>query len=262
MPHPFLSLPFVSAIGLVVGSYLNVVIYRLPRGRSTVGGRSGCPFCGSLIRAWDNLPVLSYLWLRGRCRDCRSPISRRYPVVEATTGLAFALAFQVFGPGWGWASAALFASILIVLAFIDLEHLILPDRLTLGGAVLGLALFPWLPWKGSLVDHLVGLALGPGLLLGLYGLWYLIRRVEGLGLGDVKMMAMVGAFLGWRGSLMTLFLGTLSALAVALGFMATGRMGLKNKIPFGPFLALGAFVALLAVGTGWLDVYLPPLPWG
>ncbi len=262
MAHPFLNLPSVVAIGLVVGSYLNVVIYRLPRGKSTVGGRSGCPFCGSLIRGWDNLPVLSYLWLRGRCRDCRSPISRRYPLVEVLTASAYALCYSFFGPPWHWILAAIFCSILLVLAFIDLEHLILPDRLTLGGALLGLLLFPWLPWRGSFGDHLVGLGLGPGLLLGLYGLWYALRRAEGLGLGDVKMMATVGAFLGWQGSLLTLFLGTLLALVVALAYMATGRMGLKNKIPFGPFLALGALIALFSLGSTWLDRYLPPLHWG
>ncbi|MCB1037383.1 MAG: prepilin peptidase [Acidobacteria bacterium] len=262
MTTPTLDLLFVSVFGLVVGSYLNVVVYRLPRGRSTVAGRSGCPFCGSLIRWWNNLPLLSFLWLKGRCRDCRSPIFWRYPLLELLTALGFALSYRSFGPGWAWVLAALFLCILLLLAFIDLEHLILPDRLTLAGAALGFVLFRWLPWRGSLVDHLVGAALGPALLLGLYGLWFLIRRAEGLGLGDVKMMILVGAFLGWRGSLMTLFLGTLTAMAVALWLMATGRMGLKNKIPFGPFLSLGAAVALFATGSGWLDRFLPPLPWG
>lgn len=214
-----------------------------------------------MIRWWDNLPVISFLFLRGRCRDCWSPISWRYPALELLTGGAFALSFRLFGPSWPWILAALFFSLLLLLAFIDLEHLILPDRLTLGGTALGLALWMWLPWKGSLPDHLVGLALGPALLLGLYGLWFLLRRSEGLGLGDVKMMALVGIFLGWRGSLATLFLGTLAALAYALFLMISGRMGLKNKIPFGPFLSLGASLALVAASTGALDRYLPPLPW-
>lgn len=244
----------VAAFGLIVGSYLNVVIHRLPRGRSTVVSRSGCPFCGSLIHWWDNVPLLSFVWLRGACRACRSPISWRYPLVELATALLFTATWLAFGPGWPWILAALFGCLLLVLAAIDLEHLILPDRLTLGGTVLGLAAQRWLPWRGSFLDHLGGALVGAGILLAVYGAWYLLRRAEGLGLGDVKMMAMVGAFLGWRGALLTFMIGTFAAAGVAVTSMLFGRLGLENKLPFGPFLAFGAAVTMATMASDSLAV--------
>ncbi len=257
MVYSEIALPFIAAFGLVVGSYLNVVIHRLPRGISTVWPPSGCPACGSLIPWWGNFPVLSFLWLRGRCLECRSSISWRYPFIESLVALLFALSFLRYGPSWSWLWAAAFACLLVVLAMIDLEHLLLPDRLTLPGIAVGCLAYPWLPWSGVWFDGLLGAAAGAGTLLLVYGLWYLIRHVEGLGLGDVKMMAMVGAFLGVRGALMTLLLGTLLAATFAVASMAVGRLGLKNRLPFGPFLALGAVLVLLGVDADWFEAFYP-----
>ena len=254
---------YVAALGLVVGSYLNVVIHRLPRGTSTVLPRSACPFCGSLISPWDNLPLVSFVVLRGRCRRCRSRISWRYPLVEATAGFLFLACFTLFGPppnrffsSGSWVLAAGFACLLIALTAIDVEHLLLPDRLTLPGTLAGILLQPLLPWGGGFLDGLIGAVVGGGLLLAVYGTWYLLRRTEGLGLGDVKMLAMIGAFLGWQGAIEALMAGTLLASAVALGTMLLGRLGMQHKMAFGPFLAVGAVGVMLAVGAGF-----DPWPW-
>lgn len=260
---------YVAALGLVTGSYLNVVIHRLPRGTSTVLPRSACPFCGSLIAARDNLPLISFLWLRGRCRRCRSRISWRYPLVEAATALLFLLSYRLYGPAPGrffgdgsWILAAAFGCLLLALTMIDLEHLLLPDRLTLSGLVAGVLLRPWLPWEGGPVDGMIGAAAGAGVLLAVYGGWYLIRRSEGMGLGDVKMLAMIGAFLGWRGVLDTLVVATLVAALVAIAAMLVGRLSLQHKIAFGPYLALGALLAMLGAASGGvLARLLPALGW-
>lgn len=257
----FLQTLLASAFGLVIGSYLNVVIHRLPRGHSTVADRSGCPHCGSLIAWWDNVPVLSFLWLGGRCRQCRSRISWRYPLVELLTAGVFAGSFATFGPSWRWAAAAAFGCCLIVLSFIDFEHLLLPDCITIPGTVLGLAGYQLFPWHGRFLEHLAGVLLGSGILLALYGLWYLMRRVEGLGLGDVKLMAMVGAVVGWPAVLLAFFAGAASASLAALALLAFGRLQLKAKMAFGPFLCLGAAAAPFLAESSWFLGMLPALPW-
>jgi leader peptidase (prepilin peptidase)/N-methyltransferase len=245
---------YAALFGLIVGSYLNVVIHRLPRGISTVLPRSRCPSCDAPIRARDNLPVLSWLLLRGRCRSCGALIAWRYPLVEAMTAALFVGAMERFGPSFEAAVAALFGSLLVALALIDVEHYILPDRLTLPGIAAGLALQPWLDW-GGLVPALVGAALGAGILLALWGGWYLLRGEEGMGLGDVKMLAMVGAFLGWKGVLVTLFFASLAGALVGLGLIAARRGGMKTRLPFGTFLAAGAVVALFW-GPALAEAYL------
>ncbi len=263
--HVLLDL-YAALVGLVTGSYLNVVIYRLPRRLSTVLPRSRCPTCGAPIRARDNLPVLSWLLLRGRCRACGTRISGRYPLVEALTGALFVASLERFGPSGAALLAAIFCSLMVALAWIDLEHLILPDRITLPGIAAGIVLQLLVPW-GGMVAGVVGALVGAGLLLAAYGLWWLVRREEGLGLGDVKMLAMIGAFLGWRGVAVSLFVGALTGAAFGLGLLAVGRGALRSKIPFGAFLALGGLVALFA-GRALVSFYLrtafgiPPLAAG
>ena len=246
---------YAALLGLIVGSYLNVVVYRLPRGVSTVLPRSRCPACGAPIRARDNLPVVSYLLLGGRCRACREPISWRYPLLEAATGLLFVGCLERFGLAPEALAGAIFGSLMIVLAAIDAEHMILPDRLTLPGIAVGLALQPWLDWGVGLSAALLGAALGAGILLAIWGLWYLVRHEEGMGLGDVKMLALVGAFLGWKGVLVTLFFGALTGAAIGLLLMRREGLGLKSKLPFGTFLALGGLLSLFA-GQAIADAYL------
>lgn len=259
-----LLLLYAAALGLIVGSYLNVVIHRLPRRESTVTPRSRCPHCSTLIRARDNVPVLSFLLLGGRCRDCHSPISWRYPLIELLTSVCFVLSFQLYGFTAGGLIAAVFCALMIVLAGIDIDHLILPDRLTLPGIVLGLALHAWqpswLPWA-TLREAAVGAVLGGGVLLAMSGLWYLLRRVEGMGLGDVKMLAMIGAFLGWKGVLVSLFLAALTGTLRALPSLLSGGLRPMHRLAFGPFLAFGAVIALLTGGGGLLDAYASILQW-
>lgn len=236
---------YAAALGLVVGSYLNVVIHRLPREESTVLPRSRCPACGTVIRARDNIPLLSFLALRGRCRSCGAPISWRYPLVEALTAALLVLCAEAFGPTWQALVAAVFCCLLVALAGIDLEHFLLPDALTLPGIALGLAVSwpaPWIRWQ----DAALGAALGGGGLWLLGKTWYLLRREEGLGLGDVKMLAMVGAFLGWQGVLVTVLLASASGALLGLGLVIAGRLDLGSKLPFGVFLSAGAAVALFA----------------
>jgi leader peptidase (prepilin peptidase) / N-methyltransferase len=234
---------YASLCGLVVGSYLNVVIYRLPRGLSTVLPRSRCPVCGSPIRARDNLPVLSYLLLRGRCRWCGAPIARRYPLIELATGALFAACALRFGPTFEALTAALFCALMIVLAAIDVEHYLLPDRITLPGIVAGLALQPWIA-GGDFRAALLGAALGAGVLLAVRAAWSLIRHEEGMGLGDVKMLALIGAFLGWRGAAVAFVVAVVAGAAVGLGLVALRRGGLRRRLPFGLFLAGGGLIAL------------------
>jgi leader peptidase (prepilin peptidase)/N-methyltransferase len=252
---PELLLDLYAALaGLIVGSYLNVVVHRLPRGLSTVRPRSRCPACGAGIGALDNLPVVSWLLLRGRCRHCGTLIGWRYPAVELGTAALFVACLERFGPTLAAAVAALLGCLLLALAMIDAEHYLLPDRLTLPGIVVGLAVQPWIDW-GGLLAAAFGAALGGGLLLALWGAWLLLRGEEGMGLGDAKMLAMIGAFLGWKGVLVTLFVASLVGSAVGLGLIALGRGGMKSRLPFGVFLAVGGAVALFW-GRGLVDAYL------
>lgn len=234
---------YAAGVGLIVGSYLNVLIHRLPRGESTVLPRSRCPACGQAIRPWDNVPVLSYLLLGGRCRGCRARISWRYPLVELATGVLFLASLLVFGPTISAAAAAVFCALSLALALIDVEHFLLPDKLTLPGIVLGLAFSSFVSWT-NLRDSLLGAGVGAGVLLALYWGWLWLRREEGMGLGDVKMIALQGAFLGWKGMLLTLLLGALSGSVVGLALLRRQSEGLKTRLPFGTFLALGGLAAL------------------
>jgi leader peptidase (prepilin peptidase)/N-methyltransferase len=236
---------YAALLGLIVGSYLNVVIYRVPLGLSTVTPRSRCPGCGAPIRARDNLPVLSYLLLRGRCRSCATAISWRYPAIEAATGLLFVACVARFGISPRALAAMVFCCLMVALAMIDADHMILPDRITLPGIAVGLASQLWAPLSG-LVPAVAGALLGAGVLLAVWGAWYLIRHEEGMGLGDVKMLAMVGAFLGWQGVLVTLFCGALAGSVAGLALMRWGSLDMRSKLPFGTFLALGGLIALFA----------------
>lgn len=244
---------YVGLVGLIVGSYLNVVIYRLPRGLSTVRPRSRCTGCGALIRPYDNVPVVSWLLLRGRCRACKTPISWRYPLIEAVTGALFVLGFLRFGPRVEALAAAVFCAAMVALAAIDVEHYILPDRITLPGVAVGLLFQPFVDWarigpgaRGALLGGLLGASLGAAILLAVWGGWYLLRHEEGMGLGDVKMLAMIGAFLGWRGVLVALFFSALTGAVIGLLLMAWKGLEMKSKLPFGAFLALGGLIALFA----------------
>lgn len=235
---------YFAAVGLVVGSYLNVVIYRLPRGMSTVLPRSRCPRCRTPIRPWENVPLVSFLLLGGRCRRCRLAIPWRYPLVEAATAAAFVASYQRLGPSLLPAAiAAVFSAAMIALAMIDLEHFLLPDAITWPGIAVGLLILPRLGWTRD-SDAWLGAVLGAGVLLAVAWGWYAWKGVHGMGLGDVKMLALIGAFLGWRGTVSTLFIASFAGSLFGISAMTLGRLGMKSRLPFGVFLSLGALVTL------------------
>ncbi len=223
--------------GAIVGSFLNVCIYRLPRRESLILPGSHCPRCATPIHWYDNIPVLSFLLLLGRCRACREAISWRYPLVEASTMFLFILAWLRFGLTFEGLRAAVLASALLVVAGIDLDHKIIPDRVTLPGILVGLA-WAWLlpPGIGASV---VGTVVGGGL-------FYVIAWASrgGMGGGDIKLAAMLGAFLGWRVGLLAIFVGVVAGGVVGVALLVLELRGRKDAIPFGPFLSLGGVVAL------------------
>jgi len=246
------ALVFGGLFGLVIGSFLNVVIYRLPRGQSLVTPPSRCPKCGYSLKWYDNIPVLGWVALGGRCRNCRNPISAQYPIVELITGALFVLVVWTTPDVPLLASRLVLVCILIALFGIDLEHQILPNTITLPGIIVGLIFSAVAPpgWQ----DAVLGTLLGGGSLYGIAAAYYLVRREEGLGMGDVKMLAMIGAFLGWKAVLVTLILSSFSGALVGLGLIAAQRGGMRVAMPFGTFLALGAVAAML-VGEPLIQWY-------
>ena len=236
----------VGVFGLVWGSFLNVVIFRVPRGMSLLRPPSTCPGCGTRIKPYDNVPILSYLILRGKCRACGRPISPVYPTVEALTAVAFLLVYFRSGRllSLEFLAGSLFASALIALGFIDYFHQILPDAITMPGLVLSLA-YSLVRTDLSFREALVGAVTGAGFLLLVYGAYRLIRKKEGLGMGDVTMLLMIGAYLGWRGTLLTLIIASFVGAVVGIFFIVGQKKDLQFALPFGTFLAPAAFVAAL-----------------
>jgi len=278
-----LPLPFIFVVtgvfGAIIGSFLNVVIHRLPEEESIVFPNSRCPSCGMAIHWYDNVPILSYAILRGRCRSCRTGISWRYPVVELLNallwiavcwrdGISVALPFDLF-----------FVSALMALIFIDAEHMILPNAITYPGMIFALIARVAIPllsttphfddiepltrgmlhgmplWATSLIGAVIGGLIGGGSLWLMGWTWEKLRGIEAMGLGDVKMMFMVGAYLGWRLTILTIFLSVLSGSIIGIGLMMRqGKRDMQMLLPFGVFLGTGAIAALL-VGSQIVEWY-------
>lgn len=243
----------IAALGLVVGSFLNVVVARLPHRRSLWGPRSACPACGAAIAWHDNIPVLSFVALRGRCRACEAPIAWRYPLIEALTAGTFALAHLVLGLSPALVPALLLLAALIAITFIDLEHQLIPDAITLPGVVTGLVAnvatgaVPWL-------DSVIGAIVAGGVFFAI-----IVASGGGMGGGDMKLGAMLGSFLGWQLTIVALFLAVVAGGGGALAVLSTGKKGRKDPIPFGPFLALGGAAALLwgrSLMAWYFDVFV------
>jgi leader peptidase (prepilin peptidase) / N-methyltransferase len=247
------GLLLAGILGLCVGSFLNVCIHRLPRHESLVRPPSRCPKCGRQLSWFDNIPVLSWLALRGRCRRCGAGIAFRYPLVEIVTAALWILIAWTTPPGALLASRLVLATGLIVLFMIDLEHHILPNVITLPGIAVGF-LFSLFAPPGPIAS-LLGIALGAGILYAIAAGYFLLRGEEGMGMGDVKMLAMLGAFLGWRAVLLTLVLSSFAGAIVGVLLMAGSRRNLQYALPFGTFLAMGALVAMLS-GNAIIDWYL------
>ena len=240
--------PAAAVLGLVIGSFLNVVIHRVPRRRSVVWPASSCPKCGQPIAPFDNVPLLSYLLLRGRCRKCGAPIPIRYPLIEALTALLFGAAAYEFGVGIHLISALVLISALISLAAIDLEHGILPNAIVGPCAAVGFVLSVLGDPGGWWIYLLSALAIGGGLLA------LALAFPAGMGMGDVKMGGMLGAFLGPYGAL-AVFLGALAGTVVGVVLLAMGRIRRRSALPFGVFLALGGLVSLFE-GPELISLYL------
>jgi leader peptidase (prepilin peptidase)/N-methyltransferase len=244
---------YVTLLGLMLGSFMNVCIYRLPRGLSPVRPRSGCPKCGHMIAWYENVPVVSYLVLRGRCRKCRAPISPMYPIVEFITGAVFLAGYLYYGPSALLIVRLAFAWAMIALFVIDYQHQILPNVITVPGIVIGL-LANFLAGPGW-VASIIGAAVGAGSLYAIAEIYYRVRHEEGLGMGDVKMLGMIGAFLGWKLVLLTLVISSFLGSIIGVFVVVSRKESLKYAMPFGTFLAVGALVASV-VGDAILDWYL------
>ncbi|MCG2816630.1 MAG: prepilin peptidase [Candidatus Aminicenantes bacterium] len=238
------TLIIVVLFGLVWGSFLNVVIYRLPAGKNIVFPPSACPRCSAKIRPYDNIPVLSFILLGGRCRRCRAPIPVIYFLVELLTPFLFVLLYRSFSLTFHFLTACLFVSAMIVLAFIDLKHQILPDTVTLPGIVLAVAYAAFRP-DLSLRSALTASVGGAAFLLLIYWGYYLLRRREGLGMGDVTMIILIGAYLGPVLTVLTLILASFIGSIVGAFVLFFGKKDLQFALPFGSFLAPAALVALL-----------------
>ena len=253
MTLPSAALPVVAGLfGLLVGSFLNVCIFRLPRGTSVVWPASACGSCKRELRWFENIPVVSWLVLRAKCARCKAPISVQYPLVEAVTAALFVLVAALTPVGPLLAARLVFVCALVVLFAIDLEHQILPNVITLPGIAVGLAFA--LAGPPGWLAAVLGALLGGGLLYAIAAGYYLVRKEEGLGMGDVKMLAMIGAFLGWQAVLLTLVLASFAGAIIGVLLIAVQRGSMKYALPFGTFLALGALVAMLA-GQPIIDWY-------
>jgi leader peptidase (prepilin peptidase)/N-methyltransferase len=262
----------VGAVGAIIGSFLNVVIHRVPREESIAFPASHCPSCDTAIRPYDNIPVISWAVLRGRCRACRAPISARYPAVELLTGALFALTYLLHsGLTLSLPFDLAFVAAIVALVFIDAEHMLLPNVITYPGAALALIARVVVPnlygvaafggeqtpaWLLSLGGAVLGALAGGGFLWLVGWLWERARGVEAMGLGDVKMMLMVGAFLGWPLTMLTIFVGVLTgSIAGVAAMLRRGERDMQLLLPFGIFLGLGSLVSLL-FGTRIIDWYV------
>jgi len=264
VPEPLASVYF-ALVGLIVGSFLNVCIHRLPLGQSVVRPRSRCPGCEEGIRWYQNVPVVSWLFLRGRCANCARPISPRYPFVELLSGAFVLGAWNLYGWTPAFPISAAFALAMIVLFFTDYDHQLLPDAVTLTGLIVGLAVAwfnPFLHGEGwaAVWSAVSGAGIGAGLLWGFGAAYEKIRGVEAMGLGDVKMMAMVGAFTGPVGVLFTIFGGSVVGAFVGLAMIPLRGRSLQDTLPFGCFLAPAALLAMFfarQVAEFYLGIVIP-----
>lgn len=252
-----MELIFATVLGALVGSFLNVVILRLPaEGESIVFPPSHCPQCQALIRWYDNIPMLSFLWLGGRCRSCRKPISWQYPAVELLMALLSFALFRRFGMTPAFFIYFVFCAALLAIIVIDWYHQIIPDVISLPGIILGFAasfFLPGLSWQESAL----GLLLGGGIFYGIAAGYYLLARRAGMGGGDIKLLAMIGAFLGWRALPFVIFASALLGSVIGIGAMIKQKKGGKTVIPYGPFLAVASYGYLFFADEIWrfADLY-------
>lgn len=251
----FLMNCFAFIFGAVIGSFLNVCIFRLPAETSIVKPSSRCPYCRHPIRYYDNIPIISYILLGGKCRDCGGKISWRYPLVELITGLLSLLLFIKFGLTLKFLAFFIFTAVLIVITFIDLDHQIIPDVLSLPGIpifFLAAVFIVKLTW----MEALLGLLIGGGVLLTIALVYELISKREGMGGGDIKLLAMIGGFLGWKSLIFLLLFSSFSGAIIGVAAMIIKKQDTKYAVPFGPFLSAAA-VAYIFAGDAFMKFLLP-----
>jgi len=248
-------LSIVSIIfGALVGSFLNVCIFRLPKKESIIWPGSHCPHCKKQIKFYDNIPLISYILLMGECRYCKKPISFQYPLVEGTTALCSLFLIMKFGPSLGYLFYFALVAALIVITVIDLYHQIIPDVISLPGIGVGLIASLILP-QNAFLNSLIGVLLGGGSLFIVGTLYQWLFKREGMGGGDVKLLAMIGAFLGWKAVILTILLSSLIGSITGIIIMVLKGKDFKYAIPFGPFLSLGAVISLF-YGESLINWYL------
>lgn len=259
--YPILMPIYAGILGLLLGSFANVVIYRLPEGLSVVSPRSRCPGCKSAIAWFDNIPVFSWVTLGGKCRSCKTKIHWRYPLVEIIMGALFAAIAYKFGFQFVTIEYLVFAFGLVTASFIDFDHMILPDVFTLGGVVIGL-LGGVLNPERNFLDSFLGVLAGGGFLWLVAYVYLVLRKQEGMGGGDIKLLAWIGAILGWKAIPFVILSSSLLGTLVGLVVMLRTKGDLKTTIPFGPYLALGALFYLFGgqdIGAWYISLFLPEL---
>jgi leader peptidase (prepilin peptidase)/N-methyltransferase len=234
----------IFVLGLIIGSFSNVCIYRIPRNESVIYPASHCPKCRTTIKPVDNIPLLSYLLLKGRCRNCGSKISIQYPVVEFLTGLIYLIIYLIYGLSIQSLVYIILSSALIIITFIDLQEQIIPDIISLPGIVVGLILSFIVPYM-SFINSALGALVGGGIILIIAWVGSIIFKKEAMGGGDVKLAAMIGTFLGWRYTIISLFLGFFLGALIGIILIITKIKKREDAIPFGPFIALGSIITLL-----------------
>ena len=245
---------FIFIFGLAIGSFLNVCIYRIPLRKSILFPASHCPKCGNKIRAFDNIPILSYLILRGKCRYCKEKISLIYPAVELLSGLLFLLLYRNYGLSWEFAAGLFLFSSLLVIFFIDLKYQLIPDVITLPGIIVGF-IFSFLSKSPPFLESLIGFFVGGGLLYFMAIFGDKLFKKESMGGGDIKLAAMLGTFLGWKMVLLVIFLASfLGAIAGIIFIIFSKQMRGKRLIPFGPFLAIATLIAVF-FGNQIIELY-------
>ena len=265
LPYPFLAAA-AFALGALVGSFLNVVIHRYPLGESIVFPASRCGSCRAKIKPWDNIPIVSWLLLRGRCRACDASFSSRYMLVELANALFYLALFVRMGVSPGFLLVAAIVSMTIVLIFIDLDIQILPDVVDLPGIAIGVAIgalhvglfYPSLLLATSWWESLAGAAIGAGIIVGINLLYRAVRGVDGMGMGDAKMLAMIGAVMGWQGVLPVLFLASMVGALFGIAFAMRSGEGMQTALPFGVFLGLATLVVVF-FGAPAFEWYLSSL---
>lgn len=236
---------FALAFGLVIGSFVNVLIYRLPQGKSVVVGRSFCPSCQKTIAWYQNIPLVSWVFLRGACASCKAPISIRYPLVELLSGFLWMLMYAWFGFSYQFLAFALLSAILLAIFFIDLDHMIIPDSLVIAGLIIGITA-SLLPGGIGWLESLLGLLVGGGALYGIAEIGDRVFKKESMGGGDIKMAAMLGSFVGWKQVMLIFMTSAVAGVLISLAVMTISEKIRKERvIPFGPFLALAAMISVL-----------------